>query len=98
MVKIVIIILNIWQGFVNKCKLKNMHLGGMGKGVHFAFPSTISNPSQVYLYDYSRLQSRHTIYNYTGKFVLKEYSGVSVDLLVVTGNHKPTVRFAFLLR
>ena len=91
MVKIVIIILNIWQGFVNKCKLKNMHLGGMGKGVHFAFPSTISNPSRVYLYDYSRLQSRHTIYNYTGKFVLKEYSGVSVDLLVVTGNHKPTV-------
>lgn len=68
-----------------------MHLGYMGKGVQFAFPSTISNPSQVYLHDYSRLQSRHTIYNYTGKFVLKEYSGASVDLLVVTGNHTPTV-------
>lgn len=91
MVKIVIIILNVWQRFVNKCKLKNMHLGYIGKGVHFAFPSTISNPSQVYLHDYSRLQRHHTIYNYTGKFVLKEYSAASVDLLVVTGNHKPTV-------
>lgn len=91
MVKIVIIILNIWQGIINKCKLKNIHFGYMGKGVQFAFPSTISNPSQVYLHDYSRLQSRHTIYNYTGKFVLKEYSGASVDLLVVTGNHTPTV-------
>ncbi|WP_370795046.1 acyltransferase [Bacteroides stercorirosoris] len=91
MVKIVIIILNIWQDFVNKCRLKNMHLGYMGKGVLFAFPSTISNPSQVYLHDYSNLQRHHTIYNYTGKFVLKEYSVVSVDFLVVTGNHKPTV-------
>lgn len=91
MVKIVIILLNKWQGFLNKCKLRNMHLGAMGKGVQFWFPSTISNPSQVYLYDYSRLQGRHIIYNYTGKFVMKEYSGASIDLLVVTGNHTPTV-------
>lgn len=91
MVKLVVAILNMWQAFVNKCRLKNIHLGYKGKNVMFVFPSCISNPSQVYLHDYSRLQQRHTIYNYTGKFVLKEYSGISVDLLVVTGNHKPTV-------
>ena len=91
MVKVVIAILNLWQSFINKCRLKNMHLGYMGKNVMFAFPSCISNPSRVYLHDYSRLQRHHTIYNDTGKFILKEYSGVSVDLLVVTGNHKPTV-------
>lgn len=91
MVKIVIIILNIWQGFVNRCRLKNMHLGYLGKGVQFAFPSCIANPKQVYLHDYSSLHRHHTVYNYTGKFVLKEYSVVSVDFLVVTGNHKPTV-------
>ena len=91
MVKVVIAILNLWQSFINKCRLKNMHLGYMGKNVMFAFPSCISNPSRVYLHDYSRLQRHHTIYNDTGKFILKEYSGASVDLLVVTGNHKPTV-------
>lgn len=91
MVKIVIVILSLWQSFINKCRLKNMHLDYIGKKVVFAFPSCIANPSRVYLHDYSILQRHHTIYNYTGKFVLKEYSVVSVDLLAVTGNHKPTV-------
>lgn len=91
MVKVILAVVNLCQSFINRCKLRNLHLGYKGKKVMFVFPSCISNPSQVYLYDYSRLQQRHTIYNYTGKFVLKEYSGVSVDLLVVTGNHKPTV-------
>ena len=91
MVKVVIAILNLWQSFINRCRMKNLHLGYKGKNVMFVFPSCISNPSLVYLHDYSRLQQRHTIYNHTGKFVLKEYSGASVDLLVVTGNHKPTV-------
>lgn len=68
-----------------------MHFGYFGKKVMFAFPSVISNPKQVFLHDYCRLQQRHIIYNYTGKFIMKEYSGASIDLLVVTGNHTPTV-------
>lgn len=91
MVKVIIVLLNLWTAFINKCRLKNMHLGYFGKHVMFAFPSTIANPSQVYLHDYSRLQQGHIIYNHTGKFIMKEYSGASIDLLVVTGNHRPTV-------
>lgn len=91
MAKVIVFVLNLWIGFINKCRLRNLHLGYLGRNVMFDFPSSIANPSRVYLYDYSRLQQQHTIYNYTGKFVMKEYSGASVGLLVVTGNHKPTV-------
>lgn len=62
-----------------------------GKGAYIGFPSLINNPAEVYLHPYSRLQGYHKIINGTGKFVLKEYSGASLNLLVVTGNHTPTV-------
>ena len=83
----------IWRynSFIKRVKIKRMHFGYFGKGVMFSFPSVISNPKMVFLHDYSRLQQKHIIYNYTGKFVMKEYSGASIDLLVVTGNHTPTV-------
>ena len=83
----------VWRynNFINKIKIKRMHFGYFGEKVMFAFPSVISNPKQVFLHDYCRLQQRHIIYNYTGKFIMKEYSGASIDLLVVTGNHTPTV-------
>ena len=83
----------VWRynNLISKIKIKRMHFGHFGKNVMFAFPSVISNPKLVFLHDYCRLQQRHTIYNYTGKFIMKEYSGASIDLLVVTGNHTPTV-------
>lgn len=83
----------IWRynNLARKIKIKRMGFGLFGKKVMFDFPSVISNPKLVYLHDYSRLQKGHIIYNYTGKFIMKEYSGASIDLLVVTGNHIPTV-------
>lgn len=72
-------------------KIKKIGLGYFGKHTQLGFPSLISNPSQVYLYEYSRLQQNHIIYNYTGNFIMKEYSGASIGLVVVTGNHIPTV-------
>lgn len=74
-----------------KIKDKTLSLGYRGKHVMFGFPSTIAKPELVFLHDYTRLQRDHIIYNYTGKFVMKEYSGASIGLLVVTGNHTPTV-------
>lgn len=62
-----------------------------GKGAYIGFPSLINNPSNVYLHPYSRLQGHHVIINDTGKFIMKEYSGASLNLVVVTGNHTPTV-------
>lgn len=62
-----------------------------GKGAYIGFPSLINNPSNVYLHPYSRLQGHHMIINDTGKFIMKEYAGASLNLVVVTGNHTPTV-------
>ena len=70
---------------------RSLNLGYRGKEVTVGYPSVISNPKLVFLHDYSRLQRDNIIYNYTGKFVMKEYSGASIGLLVVTGNHRPTV-------
>lgn len=75
----------------NQIMSKSIRLGYRGVGSIFEYPSVIGNPSQVYLHDYSRLQRYHKILNYTGKFVMKEYSGAAINLTVVTGNHTPTV-------
>lgn len=87
----------VWRynNFIKTLKIKRMHLGHYGKGVMFSFPSVISNPKKVFFYDYCQLHRNHIIYNYTGKFVMKEYSVASIDLLVVTGNHTPTVGIPF---
>lgn len=57
----------------------------------FDFPSTITSPERVFLHNYTRIQKNNIIYNYKGRFVMKKYSGASVNLTVVTGNHTPTV-------
>lgn len=75
----------------NQIMSKSIRLGYRGVGSIFEYPSVIGNPSQVYLHDYSLLQRYHKILNYTGKFVMKEYSVAAINLTVVTGNHTPTV-------
>lgn len=75
----------------NQIMSKSIRLGYRGVGSIFEYPSVIGNPSQVYLHDYSLLQRYHKILNYTGKFVMKEYSAAAINLTVVTGNHTPTV-------
>ena len=78
-----------------KQKIKEMKLGFFGKNSILGFPSTITNPSHVYIHDYAIIQQRNIIYNYTGKFIIKEYSVASIDLLAVTGNHISTVGIPF---
>lgn len=75
----------------NKLYNKTLLLGYRGKNATIGIPSVISRPELVYMHDYTRIQRDNIIYNYTGKFIMKEYSGASIGLLVVTGNHRPTV-------
>lgn len=70
---------------------KTLILGYRGKEATIGYPSVITHSKLVFLHDYSRLQRNNVIYNHTGKFIMKEYSGASIGLLVVTGNHRPTV-------
>lgn len=74
-----------------RLKVKSIPFGYRGKHVMFDFPSTITSPNNVFLYDFTRIQKNNVIYNYQGKFVMKKYSAASLNLTVITGNHIPTV-------
>ena len=76
---------------MTKRRIKDMELGQLGKHTILGLPSTIANPRLVFIHDYASIHQQNIIYNYTGKFIMKEYSVASIGLLVVTGNHKPTV-------
>ena len=54
-------------------------------------PIHISNPKNVFMYEKTRIQGYAKIITYTGKFIMKKYSGAAPGLTVVTGNHIPTV-------
>lgn len=54
-------------------------------------PRIIAEPANVFIHKFSRLQSDSRILNYTGRFILKPYAVCSDNLLVITGNHVPTV-------
>ena len=97
---------NIFSKFIYKCyrflnwklfskwhdfKVKAIKLGYRDKTNTLCMPSTIIGCENVYLYEYTRLQGHHVILSYTSKFVMKKYSGASIGLTVVTGNHVPTV-------
>lgn len=65
--------------------------GMLSASATFRKPLLIADPKGVFLFPYSRLQSHAKILNYTGKFILKPYAVCSDNLLVITGNHVPTV-------
>lgn len=79
----------LFYKYKTNCEIKK--LGLYGEHAQIILPIVISNPSRVFLHDYARIQSQTVIYNYTGRFIMKEYSAASIELLVVTGNHRPTV-------
>ena len=53
-------------------------------------PVSISNPQNVYLHEYTRIQPGAKIINNKGKFILKKYSACGAGLTVLTEKHIPT--------
>ncbi len=53
-------------------------------------PISISNPQNVYLHEYTRIQPGAKIINNKGKFILKKYSACGAGLTVLTEKHIPT--------
>lgn len=101
MEKIITFLISIYRFYLSKSqkirnriihfKTKSINFGHLGHHVMFDFPSTITSPQKVFLYDYTCIQRNNIIYNYKGRFIMKKYSAASVNLTVVTGNHIPTV-------
>ncbi len=54
-------------------------------------PIHIPNPQNIYMYEHTRLQAYAKIISFTGKFIVKKYTGIAPGLTVITGNHVPTV-------
>lgn len=65
--------------------------GKCGKQVHLCPPLFISDPSRVFLDDYTRLQSNVQIIGTEGKFILKKFSCIGAGTIIVPDNHTPTV-------
>ena len=71
--------------------------GFRDKDSHILLPAHIANPQNVYMYEQTRIQSQAKIITYTGKFIMKKYSGAAPGLTVITGNHTPTVGIPYYL-
>ena len=65
--------------------------GKCGKDVHLCPPLFITDPSRVFLDDYTRLQNNVQIILSEGKFVLKKYSCIGAGTIIIPDNHTPTV-------
>ena len=83
----------IWNqlrfNYISPLNLENF--GFRGKESHIMLPAHIANAQNVYMYEQTRIQSNAKIITYTGKFIMKKYSGAAPGLTVITGNHTPTV-------
>lgn len=65
--------------------------GKCGKHVHLCPPLFITNPSHVFLDDYTRLQSNVQIILSEGKLILKKFSCIGAGTIIIPDNHTPTV-------
>lgn len=54
-------------------------------------PEDMSALKNLYLYPYSRVQPGLRLISYTGKMIVKKYAACGANILVITGNHVPTV-------
>jgi acetyltransferase-like isoleucine patch superfamily enzyme len=61
--------------------------GQYGLNVEINKPFVCNNPKNVYLGNNVRLRPSCTIITHTGKFIIKDHSEASNNLMVVTGNH-----------
>ena len=54
-------------------------------------PFLVTNPQNVYLAEFTRINPGAKIITYTGKFIVKKYSVIAYGCTIITGNHTPTV-------
>lgn len=80
---------NAWKRYV---QIKDRSIYGyIGFNTQVHLPMTIANPSNCYFSDHSKIREGLYLINTTGKFIVKKYTTISINCLVVTGNHRPTV-------
>lgn len=66
-------------------------LTNIGKHVCIYNNIYLSHPENIYLDDYTRIQSGFKQISNTGKIIIKKYSGIAQDCIFITNSHIPTV-------
>lgn len=84
-------IYNKFKRWRNKMLFETTEFGLKGKHCQVYQPSIITQPKNVFLHDYSRINADNIILNNKGKFEIGKYSVVSTGLRVVTDQHTSTV-------
>lgn len=77
-----------WIVFVKNTRRKNYP--HCGKNVDLIAPLYV-DPNLITLEDYTRLQSGVRIISSGGHVIVRKYSAIGADTLIVPGNHTPTV-------
>lgn len=65
--------------------------GQFGKNAVFQAPASVTNYGLIYLDDYTRVRSNLSFDGTRGKLIIKKYSAIGRNTVVVTGNHTKTV-------
>lgn len=65
--------------------------GSIGEHTIIETPVFLTNQSNIYLDDFTKIRRGFTLINHTGNFYLRKYSTIAPDCMVVTGNHAKTV-------
>ena len=78
-----------WHRYV---KIKDPSIyGHIGFNAQMHPPMTINNPKNCFFAEHSKIREGLFVINTSGKFIVKKYTTISINCLVVTGNHRPTV-------
>lgn len=92
--------LSFFVGIKHFCRFVNVRFirpknrksfGYFGRTALLKTPAAIANPANVFLYEDIHLREGLKVINYTGKVVIKKFTGIAPDCTIVTGNHTPTV-------
>lgn len=65
--------------------------GAIHPTAQLGLPLYITRKSNIYLEEYTRIQTGCIILTVSGKFILKKYSAIAAKCTIITGNHVPTV-------
>jgi len=88
--KLILFIYRFNRRYISTHLYKAM-LGSYGKNVGFRSPAELTGLHNVYMEDFSNIHPGFRMISYSGRLIMKKYSGAAVGLTVITGNHQRTL-------
>lgn len=86
-IKLNTVIRGLYQFYKSYFGIHRSNFGYCAKNAQLFPPLNIDNPSNIFLYEHTKLGSGSTISATNAKFVMKKWSGAAENFMVRTGNH-----------